>query len=219
MTRYKFYREHKYVCAAINDVERLIAKTDFTSASQTEKVKEAFDALFPMLKSHAEYENTRLHRLLHDKGSDIYKHVEEEHLAYEQKLSDLSKCLMLVSESVYSEERIELGYELYLCFRKFAGENLLHLHEEETIILPELQRLYSDDELARVEFESYRVMSSEDFVHMMEILFPHMNSDDRLAFLADIKACDADRFLRAWQVIRKQISQDEQKSIEVKLDI
>lgn len=219
MMRYKFYREHKYVCAAINDVERLIAKTDFASASQTAKVKEAFDALIPMLKSHAEYENTRLHRLLREKNSDVYKNVEKEHLAYEQKLKDLENRLRLVSESIDPEERTELSYQLYLWFRKFAGENLLHLHEEETVILPELQRLYSDEELAEVEFESYRAMTSDDLIHMTKVLFLHMNPDDRLAFLIDIKACDADKFLKAWQGIRKQLDPDEQKCIEVKLGI
>jgi len=97
---------------------------------------------------------------------------------------------MLVSESIDPEERIELGYQLYLWFRKFAGENLLPLHEEETVILPDLQRLYSDEELNQVEFESYRVMTPEDLIHMMQVLFPHMNPEDRLAFLTDIKACD-----------------------------
>lgn len=219
MKRYKFYREHKYVCAAINDIERLIAKTDFTSATETVKVKEAFDAMFPMLKGHADYESSRLHRLLRERGSNVYRHAEEEHRVYEQKLNDLSNRLMLVSESIDPEERIELGYQLYLCFRKFAGENLLHLHEEETVILPELQRLYSDEELAQVEFESYRVMTHEDLIHMMQALFPHMNPADRLVFLTDIKACDADKFLRAWQGIREQLDQDERKLIEIRLHL
>ncbi len=217
--RYKFYREHKYVCAAINDVERLIAKTDFTSALETAKVKEAFDAMFSMLMGHADYENSRLHRLLRDRGSDVYRHAEEEHRVYEQKLNDLSNRLMLVSESIDPEERVELGYLLYLWFRQFAGENLLHLHEEETVILPELQRLYSDEELAQVEFESYRVMTHQDLVHMMEFLFPHMNPDDRLVFLTDIKACDEEKFLRAWQGIREQLDQDERRRIETKLSL
>ena len=90
--RYKFYREHKYVSAAINDVERLIAKTDFTSQPQVEKVQEAFDALAQMLKGHANYENATLHELL-KRGSAIYKHVEEDHLSYEQQLQDLANRL------------------------------------------------------------------------------------------------------------------------------
>jgi hypothetical protein len=212
--RYKFYREHKYVSAAINDVERLLAKTDFTLASQRTKVKEALSSLLPMLKGHAEYENSRLHKLLRDRGSNICEHVEEEHREYEQKLQDLKDRLTQVLKSTDREEQIELGYQLYLWFRKFAGDNLLHLHEEETVILPELQRLYSDEELCQVEFESYQVMSSEDLIHMLEILFPHMNADDRLVFLTDIKSCDEKKFLETWKGIKSQIEEDERKHIE-----
>ena len=67
-----------------------------------------------------------------------------------------------VIESSTAEEQIELGYQFYLWYRKFAGDNLLHLHGEETVILPELQRLYSDAELSTVEFGSYRMMTPED---------------------------------------------------------
>jgi hemerythrin-like domain-containing protein len=116
--RYKFYREHKYVCAAINDVERLIAKTDFTLATETAKVKEAFDALLSMLKGHADYENSRLHRLLHDRGSDVYRHVEEEHRTYDQKLNDLGNRLMLISESIDPKERIGVLRPNRQIFRK-----------------------------------------------------------------------------------------------------
>lgn len=217
--RYKFYREHKYVCAAINDVERLIAKTDFTNALEREKAKEAFIALLPMLEGHAEYENSRLHKLLRDRGSSIYEHIEEEHAEYKQKLKELNYILTQTLNTTGKEEQIELGYKFYLWFRKFAGENLLHLHEEETVILPELQRLYSDEELSQVEFESYRVMSPEDLIHMMQILFPHMNSDDRLAFLSDIKSCDEEKFVKAWGGIKNQIEDNERKSIETKLGI
>lgn len=211
--RYKFYREHKYVCAAINDVERLIAKTDFSSDAQVEKVKESFNALVHMLKGHAHYENDTLHELLKKSGSAIYHHVEEDHLRYEQQLQDLATRINAIILSSDSEERIELGYQLYIWFRKFAGDNLLHLHEEETVILPELQRLYSDKELSRVEFHTYKIMTAEQLVHMMEVLFPHMNPDDRKVFLTDIKTSDPSKFALAWQSIKAKIDPAERSRL------
>lgn len=40
--RYQFYREHKYVSSALNDLERMIAKTDFRKAQEVVSVNEAF---------------------------------------------------------------------------------------------------------------------------------------------------------------------------------
>lgn len=215
--RYKFYREHKYVSAAVNDLERLIAKTDFRVRSESEKVKEEFDALVQMLKGHAEYENGTLHELLRKKGSKVYSHVEEDHVRYDQQLADLETRLNKVLGSSSQEDQIELGYQFYLWYRKFAGDNLAHLHEEETVILPELQRLYSDDVLSTIEFGSYRQMTPEQLVHMMEVLFPHMNPADREVFLTDIKNCDSEKFAIAWQGIQSKLDPKEQEQIIQKL--
>ena len=216
--RYKFYREHKYVSAAVNDLERLIAKTDFTVPAEVEKVKIEFDALVQMLAGHAHYENETLHELLRKKGSAVYKHVEADHIEYEQKIKDLEDRLNKVINNTNPDDQVELGYQFYLWYRKFTGDNLLHLHEEETVILPELQRLYGDDVLSTVEFGSYRMMAPEDLIHMMEVLFPHMNPSDREAFLIDIKACDPAKFAIAWHGIKSKIAANERAHLAKKLD-
>src|SRR5271170_5390060 len=97
--RYKFYREHKYVSAAVNDVERLIAKTDFTVHADVEKIKTAFDDLVQMLKGHAHYENETLHELLRKKESAVYKQVEADHVQYDRQLADLENRLNKVLAS------------------------------------------------------------------------------------------------------------------------
>lgn len=190
-SRYKFYREHKYVCFAINELERLIARTDFRDNAALQHVKEEFEELMEMLRAHAAYEDERLHALLKAKGSMIYMHAEEEHKEYDIIIYELRSMLNKIAES---EARIEQGYQFYLQFRHFAGINLLHLHEEETKILPELQRLYTDDELKLVERETYKQMSVEDLQHMLEVLFPHMNPSDKEAFLSDIKETDTEKY-------------------------
>jgi hemerythrin-like domain-containing protein len=215
--RYKFYREHKFVSAAVNDVERLIAKTDFSVPVEVAKVRHAFDGLVGMLKSHAHYENEVLHQLLKKKNSAVYEHVELDHEEYEAQLADLENRLNKVIVSTEQAQQVELGYEFYLWFRKFAGDNLVHLHEEETVILPELQRLYSDAELSVVEFDTYRVMSSQDLVHMLEILFPHMNPSDREAFLTDIQACDGAKFAAVWGEIQSKLDPHERMTLAHKL--
>lgn len=40
--RYKFYRERKYVSFLLHEVERLVAKTDFRTASQVHRVQKEF---------------------------------------------------------------------------------------------------------------------------------------------------------------------------------
>lgn len=217
--RYKFYREHKYVSFALNDLEREIAKTDFRVLTEVEKIKIRFESVAQMLKDHARYENDALHELLRKKQSAVYEHSEEDHQRYDDILDDLSLRLKKVQAEQSEDERVESGYQFYLWYRKFVGENLIHLHEEETIILPELQRLYTDKELKAVEVDTYRRMTSEEMIEMMQVLFPHMNPDDKEAFLVDIKECQPGKFVEAWQGIQPHLSSKEKEILMRKLDL
>lgn len=219
IVRYKFYREHKYVSFALNDLERQIAKTDFRALKEVEKVKTEFEAVVQMLKGHARYENDALHALLRKKQSVVYEHIEDDHQQYDAVLDDLSLRLKKILAEQSDDERIEEGYQFYLWYRKFVGENLIHLHEEETIILPELQRLYTDKELKTVEADTYRRMTSEQMIDMMQILFPHMNPDDKEVFLIDIKESQPEKFVEAWQGIQPHLSTEEREILIQKLDL
>lgn len=218
--RYQFYREHKYVSSALNDLERLIARTDFCDLGALAEVKEAFVSLSEMLKGHAEYENNRLHALLKQKNSSssIYAHIEEDHASQDRQLLEIEEIIREISQESEREKKIERGYYLYLTYRKFVADNLAHLHEEETQILPELQRLYSDSELRQVEGETYREMAPEHIIHMIEILFPHMNTHDRQAFVVDILTLEPEKFDVVWKSIETTMNENERTAIEQQKD-
>jgi hypothetical protein len=217
--RYQFYREHKYVSAALNDLERLIAKTDFRNPEELNAVAAEFQNLSEMLKGHAEHENNNIHALLKKKHSSLHEHAEEDHDQQDSQLLEIQQLIDSLSNTTSDNEKVSLGYKLYLTYRKFVGDNLLHLHEEETVILPELQRLYTDAELKQVEAETYRIMTPEDMVHMMQVLFPQMNSSDRIAFLSDIREAQPEKFPLAWKGIASTLSPQEQKTIATALRI
>ncbi len=213
--RYQFYREHKYVSAALNNLERLIAQTDFCDPSQIHQVETTFEALVSMLKGHAQYENERLHTLLKQKNVPpaIYSHVEEEHIAQDEQLLKLEEILRDIPLQSTNEKKIEQGHHLYLAYRKFVADNLAHLHEEETQILPTLQSLYSDQELRQVEAQTYREMTSEETIGMIETLFPHMNTHDKQAFLLDILSLEPKKFDIILKGIQPLLTESENNAI------
>lgn len=217
--RYQFYREHKYVSAALNDVERLIGKTDFSKPQEVTSVNAAFQELKEMLQGHAQYENERLHILLKNRHSIAYEHAEEDHAHQDTQFLEIQELIDSIPKAASDQERILIGYKLYLTYRKFVAENLIHLHEEETIILPELQRLYTDEELREVEAQTYAEMTPEEMVGMMQVLFPHMNPTDRSALLSDIQTLQPKKFMATWQGIVPMIEKDEQANLMQQLQI
>lgn len=215
--RYQFYREHKYVSAALNDVERQIARTDFRENVELETAEKAFHALSEMLRGHAEYENERLHPLLEKKHSTVHREAASDHTHQEEQLQDIQLCFDRIKNAKGDEEKVSCGYQLYLTFRKFVADNLHHLHEEETKILPELQRLYPDEDLRLVEAKTYAVMTSEDMVEMIHVLFPQMNASDREAFLTDIYLCEPKKFASVWTKIAPTLNAKERTQLQNKL--
>lgn len=217
--RYQFYREHKYVSAALNDLERKIAKTDFRDDQETALIAKAYHNIVEMLKGHAQYENERLHSLLTNKKSKIHEHAEEDHARQDEQLLEIQVLIDSIPGASSEEEKVSLGYRLYLTYRKFVADNLEHLHEEETMILPELQRLYTDLELKQVEAQTYCMMTAEEMVHMMQELFPHMNPDDRAAFLSDIREAQPEKFISAWRGIAPAIEERERTQLAQKYNV
>ncbi len=217
--RYKFYREHKYVSFALNDLERRIAKLNFRSLNDIEKIKNDFLLLLEMLKAHAQYENNSIHELLKKKQSLLYEHIEAEHKKYDEDLDTLSLMIVAIMNEQNEDNRVEQGYIFYLEYRKFVGENLLHLHEEETVLLPALQRLYSDEELRSPAASVYRVMTPAQIISMVEGLFPHMNPDDREAFLVNIKKSQPEKFTETWTAIKSSFDVDERINLTIKFGL
>ena len=193
--RVKLYREHKYVSFALSELERLIAKTDFTNDAAINHIQSEWQRIREMLEGHASHEEQNFHTLLEKKGSTIHHEAHEDHEHQEETLKNL-QCLLDAIKT--SSDRIEAGYQFYLTYRKFVGDNLLHLHEEETKLLPELQRLCTDEELRAIEHRTYDLMTAEEMMEMMQVLFPHMNFSDKCAFLTDIKLAQPHKFLQLW---------------------
>lgn len=204
--RVKLYREHKYVSFALNELERLIAKADFTNAITLKKVEEEWLLIKTLLQEHANYEEHNIHPLLEKKGSTIHLEAHHDHGHQEASLEHL-QCLLDAIRA--SHDRWEAGYQFYLAYRKFVGDNLLHLHEEETKILPELQRLCTDQELRAIEHPTYANLSIQEMVEMLQILFPHMNFSDKCAFLKDIRLAQPKKFLALWNNANQFLNTDE----------
>jgi len=212
--RIKLYREHKYLSFALSELERLIAKTDFTDDAAIDRIQSEWQCVREMLEGHAYHEEHNFHALLEKKGSTIHHEAHNDHEHQEETLKNLQNLLDAVKTS---PDRIEAGYQFYLVYRKFVGDNLLHLHEEETKLLPELQRLCTDDELRAIEHPTYELMTEDDMVEMLQILFPHMNYSDKCAFLTDIKLAQPKKFLHVWDKAHHFLSNQEMERFQMML--
>lgn len=152
-----------------------------------------------MLKHHGEYEDAHIHDLLRQKNSRLQLTIENEHHDHEQAFHDLNRQLENVMAVHSYSEKIQLGNEFYLAYRLFYSEMLKHLYDEETILLPELQALYSDDELAKLQAKTYQKMTPEQMLGMLNVLLPHANPEDMHFFTNEMRTAEPAKFEIVWE--------------------
>ncbi|MBX9976703.1 MAG: hemerythrin domain-containing protein [Alphaproteobacteria bacterium] len=207
--RSRLYREHKYVFFVFCDLIQCIGSLDFSEKGAIKKAADRLQALQSLLDSHADYEESRIHALLKKKKSLVCHEAEMQHQSHDAFFEKAHHMLSAIEKQDTQSDKNHLGYMLYLELRSFFAHNLLHFDYEEKIILPELQRLASDSEILDIDAQSYRQMDPDQVIHMMDILFPHMNADDRFTFLHDIKKCQPEKFDAVWQGIHPKIDATE----------
>jgi hypothetical protein len=91
--RVKLCREHKYVSFALSELERLIAKTDFTDNAAIVHIQSEWQRIKEMLEGHAYHEEHNFHALLEKKGSTIHHEAHNDHEHQEETLENL-QCLL-----------------------------------------------------------------------------------------------------------------------------
>lgn len=221
--RYRLYREHKFLRAILSDLENRIARADFTDLSQVLEIKNKLEDIFGIMEGHAKHENEIIHVLLRVKGSPMVDAIEADHKNHKAKFEALRVMLseiLNIREAGNEVELIAKGYEFYIAYRKFIAFDLQHINEEETVIMPELQKYYSDEELKeKIDFPVYEQMSSDDMIEMMVVLFPHMNIDDKEHFLSDLQESQPTKFLEAWKGITPRINVIERSALAEKLQL
>jgi len=205
--RYRLFREHKYIFYVFTNLLQKVAKANFCSHQELLRIKIEINELKLLLISHADYEESRIHLILQEKGSALYQKAAEDHCHQHEFFERIEEKFAVIECSLNDENEINYqGYEIYLSLRNFFSENLQHFDYEERVLMPELQKLLTDNEIRAIDARSYCEMLPEHMIHMMEVLFPHMNFDDKLVFLRDIKEFEPEKFNIAWEGISRQLA-------------
>lgn len=72
---------------------------------------------------------------------------------------------------------------LYLRFSEFVADDLAHMAEEELVVLPVLQSLFTDAELVGIEARVMQQVAPEDLVAYLRIMITAGSRADRLSLL------------------------------------
>ena len=201
--RRRLYTEHKYVTHRLCEFGRLLAKADFANDGGIQAATAGLQEIKDLLTGHAEHENAKIHRLLQQRQSTVHAAIEMEHAKHQASFEKMESILSMLQAERQSSAKIELGEQLYRTFQEFEAKNALHQVAEETRILPELYRLYSDEEILKgVDGPVYEEMGVDDMAGMIQTLAPHFNIHDSTGMLRDIYMTRPEKFHALWPLVK-----------------
>lgn len=200
MPRYDLYRSvHKFIRREMFRFGEKLGMTDFRNKKAVTVTKESFDGLAFDLKMHALKEEKWFTPLFAAKGSDVSKITEADHANQESVLDTFKGLFNTALDAENVEAQLTQGNQIRSEYDKFLAHNLEHFHQEETVLMPELWKLYNDEELRQVTINSYKALPPPVLLDSANF-FPVLDSTEKHTYLTDLKlACSQETFCEIWK--------------------
>jgi hypothetical protein len=143
---------HKALRQAMAHTLRGLGALDASEADERKAVLDNVDSLLALLRSHLQHENDFVHTAIEARQPGGAHQTADDHLEHQEaicNLEDESRALRDIGDA-HADHRLLLAQRLYRHLAVFVGENLVHMHVEETRNNATLWALYSDDELIAI---------------------------------------------------------------------
>ncbi len=178
---------HKGIRFALTQLLVRLGSTDFADAEAAALMVIAVRAQLALSASHMAHEEAHIHIPLRARSAAACVMVDYQHDHHRQRFVEL-EALLARMETAPAAARPALGRDLYLAFSLFVSEDLQHMHEEETVTLPLLQRLFTDAELMAMEQAIVSAIPGPEMITWMRVMLPAMSRPERGLMLAHMRA-------------------------------
>lgn len=140
-----------------------------------------------VLEHHLANEDRWVHSALEDRAPGSTGRLVESHVHHRQSFEALEALIGRVRAAEPCERARRLK-QLYLRFSLFMADDLAHMAEEEELMLPVLQGLFTDAELAGIEDRILSALTPEEIISVGRLMIPAATRADRIALLSGLRA-------------------------------
>lgn len=176
--RPSFYVEiHKGIRSLLFDLVRKSGQLDFADAPSVALFREELKAGIDFLMRHAEHENQFVGPLLARHTPELYRRIVGIHDAQEKELPEL---LAMIDRGA--------GHNFVLELARIAGELLVHMTEEEEVLMPALWAVMTDEEINAAHDALVASIPPDEMAYALRWMLPAMNGPERAALEARMAA-------------------------------
>jgi len=188
MPRHDIYAMiHKALRAAMADAMLAAGRLDAGDSREITDTVVRIDALVELCELHLEKENTYVHPAMEARCPGSTRRIANEHVDHEAAFARLRRRLDALARAPLSM-RETAARDLYLELCLFVGENLVHMHEEETTHNAVLWDSYSDAELVALEDTIKAHLTPGQMQQALRWMLPAMTPAERAGMLKQVRS-------------------------------
>lgn len=182
-----YYAVHKGIRLANARLLIRLGRADAGDMHEVEAVLADLRDHLTMGLSHLSHENREIHAALDQRCPGASDHAGEDHDHHEQSFGELEVLAEEVARAPMPF-RAEALRRLYQRFALFVADDLEHMHEEETVLMPLLAANFTKDELHGIEMRIVSNIPFEKNVLFMRAMLPAASLSERRAMLDGMAA-------------------------------
>lgn len=145
-----------------------------------------FRKLIVLGRFHLVDENEHIHTALEERMPGASARLAEDHSAHERSFDEIEGMLTAI-ESLRSGNRGPVVKALYLRFSEFVSHDFEHMLEEEVVVLPLLQGLFSDEELMAIEHAIIASIPPDVMLDFIAIMVPAIDRRARAEMILGMR--------------------------------
>lgn len=178
---------HKALRLAMFDAVAASGRTDSTDPEDVTDVVVRVRELLQFCEDHLTTENTLLHPALEARRPGSTAQIAAEHVEHRAAIARLRRAVETLARAP-SATRAGVARDLYRELAYFVGENLAHMHEEETHHNRVLWDAYTDAELLALEHAIKAHLTPEQMQRTLRWMLPAMTPAERTGLLSAVRA-------------------------------
>lgn len=209
---------HRGLRLALTTVLTRIGATDTRDCTRLATMIDDLEGVLYLCTSHLTHENAHIHTAVERRRPGAMAHFARAHRDHEHEIAEL-RALSL-SISVKADDRDAIHRTLYLRYSQFVAENLAHMVEEETVVGPLLEALYSPAELEQIHGALLASVGPDEMLAFMRVMIPANPQPVRIDMLRGAQAAmPREAFIAMVHLFRGHIDGEEWSDLTTQLAV
>ena len=174
---------HKYLRQQFFTTLHAVGTVDEFDPDSTAYALRSARELLEFCRSHMAHEDRFIHAAIRRRRPSVHLSSDSDHRDHEHRIAALCERLDKV-EQMPTAFTPQLWLDLYRDLALFIGENLDHMHVEETLIFQLLCDLFSPQELANLHAELVASIPPAEMQALLAPMLAAQSASEQLAMLA-----------------------------------